>query len=126
MMRNISRGFSLIELMVVMTIIAVLVMIALPRYQGSVNNAKVTTLKADLHALRDSIDRFHDDKGRFPASLQEMVDEHYLRSIPIDPITDSAQTWATVEETDGDRTAVVDVHSGAKGDAAPGVAYSEL
>ena len=92
-------GFSLIELMVVMTIISVLVMIALPRYQGSVANAKVTALKSTLHVMRDTIDRFRDDKGRYPETLQELVDQHYLKEIPVDPVTDSRQTWVPAEET---------------------------
>lgn len=119
-------GFSLIELMVVMTIISVLVMIALPRYQGSVANAKVTALKSTLHVMRDTIDRFRDDKGRYPETLQELVDQHYLKEIPVDPVTDSRQTWVPAEETIDDKTGMVDIHSGARGEAQPGTAYSDL
>lgn len=125
-MRLRRSGFSLIELMVVMAIIAVLVSIALPRYQGSVENAKLVALKSNLRVLRGAIDRYHDDKARFPASLQALADEHYLRDVPVDPITDSAQTWVPVEETVGDDTGVVDVHSGAKGADPRGTVYAEL
>ncbi|EIL98056.1 type II secretion system protein G [Rhodanobacter thiooxydans] len=125
-MRLRRSGFSLIELMVVMAIIAVLVSIALPRYQGSVENAKLVALKSNLRVLRSAIDRYHDDKARFPASLQVLADEHYLRDVPVDPITDSAQTWVTVEETLGGDTGVADVHSGAKGTDPRGNVYSEL
>lgn len=125
-MRMQPRGFSLIELMVVMAIIAVLVSIALPRYQGSVENAKLVALKGNLHVLRDAIDRYHDDKARFPASLQALADEHYLRDVPVDPITDSAQTWVSVEKTEGESTGVADVRSGAKGADPRGTVYAEL
>ena len=125
-MRTQRNGFSLIELMVVMTIIAVLVSIALPRYQGSVENAKLVALKSNLHVLRRSIDRYHDDKARFPESLQTLVDEHYLRDVPVDPITESAQTWVAVEEVDGGDIGVVDVHSGATGADPRGTVYAEL
>jgi len=119
-------GFSLIELMVVMAIIAVLVTIALPRYQASLDNAKVVALKSNLRALRQSIDHYQEDKARFPGSLQALVEERYLKALPIDPLTDSAQTWVSIEETVDDATGVVDVRSGAKGGTADGVAYSEL
>lgn len=120
------RGFSLIELMVVMAIIAALVAIALPRYQSSLENARLVALKGNLRSLRDSIDRYHDDKDRYPESLQALVDEHYLKAMPIDPITETAQSWVTVEETINDVSGVVDVHSGARGGTARGIVYSEL
>jgi len=119
-------GFTLIELIVVLAIIATLIAIALPRYQGSVENAKVVALQGNLRALRDSIDRYHDDKARYPALLQDLVDAHYLKSIPVDPLTDSAKTWVPVEETVDNEAGVVDVHSGAKGSTPQGVAYSDL
>lgn len=126
MSRATKQGFSLIELMVVMAIIAVLVTIALPRYQGSLENAKLVALKGNLKVLRESIDRYHDDKARFPESLEELVEARYLKAIPVDPITDSAQTWVAVEETAGDDSGVVGVRSGAKGGTADGIAYSDL
>jgi general secretion pathway protein G len=126
MSRRDSSGFTLIELIVVLAIIATLIAIALPRYQGSVENAKVVALQGNLRALRDSIDRYHDDKSRYPALLQDLVDAHYLKSIPVDPLTDSAKTWVPVEETVDNATGVVDVHSGAKGSTPQGVAYSDL
>lgn len=120
------RGFSLIELMVVMAIIAALVTIALPRYQGSLENAKLVALKGNLRVLRDSIDRYHDDKARYPATLQALAEEHYLKAIPADPITESNLTWVTVEESVDDSIGVVDVRSGAKGGTTRGVAYADL
>lgn len=125
-MRLQRSGFSLIELMVVMVVIAILVSIALPRYQGSVENAKLVALKSNLHVLRSAIDRYHDDRAHFPDSLQALVDGHYLRDVPVDPITESAQTWVPVEEMTGTDTGVVDVHSGAAGADAHGIVYAEL
>lgn len=125
-MHNRRSGFSLIELMVVMAVIAVLVSIAMPRYQGSVENAKLVALKSNLHQLRLAIDRYHDDKASFPASLEVLAEQHYLREVPVDPITESAKTWVLVEETESDMTGVVDVRSGAQGADPRGTVYAEL
>jgi general secretion pathway protein G len=125
-MRNRIRGFSLIELMVVMAIIAALVTIALPRYRNSLDHAREVALQSNLRALRDSIDRHHEDRGRYPESLQALVEAHYLKSIPVDPVTESAQTWVAVVETVDDQVVVVDVHSGARGSTAQGVAFADL
>ena len=124
--RATRAGFSLIELMVVMAIIAALVAIALPRYQGSVDNARLTALKASLRVMRDSIDRYYEDKGRFPETLQELADARYLRDVPVDPLTDSAQTWVLKADEEGDGGGIVDVASGAKGATPQGVVYSDL
>ena len=121
-----NRGFSLIELMVVMAIIAALVAIALPRYQSSVENARLTALRTSLRVMRDSIDRYYEDKGRLPASLTELAEARYLKAVPVDPITDSAQTWILKPDPDGERDGVADVASGARGATPQGVAYSEL
>lgn len=121
-----SHGFSLIELIVVIAIIAMLLVVALPRYQASIDRAELVALKTNLRALRDSIDRYEEDKGEYPGSLQQLVESRYLKSIPIDPITDSAQTWMLVEDTIDDKSGVVDIRSGAKGATSLGVVYAEL
>ena len=119
-------GFSLIELIVVIAIIAMLLVVALPRYQASIDRAELVALKTNLRTVRDSIDRYQEDKGNYPDSLQELIESHYLKSIPIDPITDSAQTWVILEETIDDKNGVVDIRSGAKGATALGIVYAEL
>jgi general secretion pathway protein G len=120
------RGFSLIELMVVMAIIAALITIALPRYQSSIDNAKLTALKTSLRMMRESIDRFYEDKGKFPESLQELADAKYIKNVPVDPVTDSAQTWILKTDPEGAIDGVADVASGARGMTPQGVAYSDL
>ena len=88
-----QKGFTLIELLVVMTIIAVLLSVAAPRYMRSVDDAREATLKSSLAQLREAIDQYNADQGQLPASLNDLVEKKYLRSIPIDPITNSAETW---------------------------------
>ena len=124
--RQRDSGFTLIELIVVLAIIALLITVALPRYQGSVENAKVVALRGNLRTLRESIDRYHDDKAKYPVQLQDLVEARYLKVIPVDPITDSASTWRPLESTETGESGIVDVHSGAKGKTPQGTAYSDL
>ncbi|KAF1722242.1 type II secretion system protein G (GspG) [Pseudoxanthomonas wuyuanensis] len=121
-----SRGFSLIELIVVVAIIALLLVVALPRYQSSLDRAEFVALSSSLRTMRESIDRFHEDKGRYPQNLEELVEEKYLREIPLDPITDSKTTWLPMEDTSEGRGGMSDVRSGAKGVALNGVSYTNL
>lgn len=121
-----SLGFSLIELIVVVAIIALLLVVALPRYQSSLDRAEFVALSSSLRTMRESIDRFHEDKGRYPQNLEELVEEKYLREIPLDPITDSKTTWLPVEDTNEGRGGMGDVRSGAKGVALNGVSYTHL
>ena len=107
-------GFTLIELMVVLAIVALLASIALPRYFGSLQQAREQALQENLRVMRISIDRFHGDKGRFPADLAELVSLRYLRAVPQDPLTENAQTWVLVP-AEGDAGGVQDVRSGAPG-----------
>ncbi|MBU8975696.1 MULTISPECIES: type II secretion system protein [unclassified Lysobacter] len=120
------RGFSLIELLVVMAIIAALVTIAMPRYQASVQTARLTALKENLRILRASLDRYYEDKGVYPESLQALVEANYLKGVPMDPVSESAQSWVLVDDPEGEVDGIVDVRSGAQGATPDGVAYAEL
>jgi general secretion pathway protein G len=121
-----ERGFTLIELLVVMLIIASLLTIAVPRYFRSIERSKETVLLQDLAVLRDAIDKFYSDRGQYPDSLEALADERYIRQVPVDPITKSADSWITVESDDPDAAGIVDVHSGAERLSSNGVPYSEL
>jgi general secretion pathway protein G len=113
----IGRGFTLIELLVVLSIIALLLTLAVPRYIHSVDVAKEAVLSENLHIVRETIDKFYGDKGRYPESLEELVSERYLRSLPRDPITDSTSTWTIIapETPDVAKGNVYDIKSGAPG-----------
>jgi general secretion pathway protein G len=123
-----TRGFTLIELLVVISLIFVLAGLALVQYQNSVQRSKEAVLKQDLYRMRDAIDQFYADKNKYPQSLDELVSEKYLRTVPVDPITGSAETWQTVmsEPDPLNPTAqpgIYDVKSGAEGTALDGTNY---
>lgn len=118
------RGFTLIELLVVMAIIATLLTIAVPRYLRSVQRSREAVLKQDLAALRESIDRFYGDTGKYPPTLAVLVEKRYLRSIPVDPIAKAADKWVVVNSEDPEDTGVKDVKSGADGTGENGLAYA--
>lgn len=123
-------GFTLIEVMVVMALIVVLASVGLTVYTNSVTRAKESVLKEDLFRMRDGIDQYYADKGRYPATLQDLVSEKYLRAIPKDPFTNSADTWQEVpsEPDPNNPTAqpgVYDVRSGSDQTALDGTKYSE-
>lgn len=122
---RLKRGFTLIELLVVMSIIALLLALALPRYFGHIDKSREVILKQDLAVMRDAIDKFHGDKGRYPESLEELVETHYLRAIPIDPITEAPNAWVAVPPPADETGAVYDVKSSAPGTAKDGTAFTE-
>ncbi|WP_374046457.1 type IV pilin protein [Massilia antarctica] len=125
-MRREHKGFTLVELLVVMAIIATLLTIAVPRYFGSVDKSKEVALKENLHVLRLGIDKFYGDKGVYPASLSELVTYKYFRAVPVDPVTESSVTWQPVASIDPDKPGVADIRSGARGKTREGVPYEQL
>ena len=118
-------GFTLIELLVVMAIIATLLSIVAPRYFNSIEKAKEAVLRQDLGIMRNAIDQFYSDSGKYPIDLAELVDKRYLRRVPIDPLTESDQTWIEVPSNNEEETGVYDVHSGYSGRASDGSFYEE-
>jgi general secretion pathway protein G len=125
-----QSGWTLIELLVVIALITILAGIGVANYRNSVTSSKEAVLKTDLFRMRDAIDQYYADKGKYPASLDSLVSEGYLRKIPEDPITRSADTWQTIPaEPDPANPAaepgVYDVKSGAEGTALDGTAYSD-
>ena len=124
--RRRACGFTLIELIVVMAIVALLVSIAAPRYFRSVERAKENTLRASLNVMRDALDQFAADKGRYPNTLRELVDARYLRSIPTDPWTGSATSWVVVTPADAAmQGSVADIRSGMAGRASDGRLHAD-
>jgi general secretion pathway protein G len=122
----IRRGFTLIEMLVVMAVVALLLTLAVPRYFGSLDKSRDNVLIQNLNVLRSTLDKFYADKGKYPASLDELVEMKYLRAIPIDPVTESAQTWIAVPSRDTEVQGVVDVKSGARGQSHDGRTYESL
>ena len=128
--RRREGGFTLVELLIVISLISILAAMGLVQYKNSVVSAKESTLKTDLFRMRDAIDQYYADKTKYPSSLDSLVSEGYLRKIPEDPITKSSDTWQTVPaEPDPNNPAaeagVYDVKSGAQGTALDGSSYSE-
>jgi general secretion pathway protein G len=124
-MVNRRRGFTLIELMVVMAIVATLLTLALPRYFGSLDKSKEAVLKENLFQMREAISRYYADKGKYPESLEGLAVEKYLRKVPLDPITESAATWLLVQPEDPQKGGVYDVRSGAQGKSRDGSEFSQ-
>ena len=120
------RGFTLIEMLVVLSLVALLLTIALPRYLGSLDKSRDVALEENLKVLRISLDRFHADKGRFPDSLDELVEHKYLRAVPVDPVTESDRSWLTQASDDPDVDGIADVKSGASGNAHDGRPYDSF
>ncbi|RLB36455.1 MAG: general secretion pathway protein GspG [Deltaproteobacteria bacterium] len=118
-------GYTLIELMIVLTIIGILVSIAQPNFQKAVIRARETSLRRTLFVLRDVIDQYYADHGKYPDSLDNLVEEHYIRSVPKDPFTNSNTTWVVVPPEGEEEGEVYDVHSGSDLVGLNGVPYNE-
>lgn len=121
--RRKKTGFTLIELLVVMAVIATLLTLAVPRYFASIEKSREAVLQANLTLMRQTLDKYYGDKGRYPDSLDDLVANKYLRDVPIDPITESNTTWIVVPPAQQELGAVYDVRSGAEGHARDGSAY---
>ena len=125
-----DAGFTLVELMIVMAIVGVLAVVAIPSYVGAVRQAREAVLKEDLHVMRAAIDSYTADKQKAPQSLEDLVNEGYLKKIPVDPMTRAADSWQTstsdalhsVDQTD---PGIDDVHSGSQEQGSDGQPYSE-
>ena len=125
-MKHKAQAFTLIELLIVLSIIALLLSIAVPRYFASLDKSREQVLKENLHLLRISLDRFQADKGHYPDTLQQLVTDKYLKAVPVDPITESNSSWKVDEGTEPGQEGIVDVHSGAVGKTHDGIAYGAL
>ncbi len=125
-----KTGFTLIELLVVLSIIATLLTLAAPRYFQHVERSKEAVLRENLASVRQALDQYHADKGNWPASLQALVDDRYLRALPLDPITESSDTWQLESPPEGalanSADGVYNLRSGAEGVGSDGKPYSDL
>jgi len=126
-----GRGFTLIELLVVISMISILAAMGVVQYRNSVKRTEEAMLKRNLFEMRDVIDQYHADKGKYPAALDALVSDGYLRRIPVDPVTKSADTWETVmAEPDpgspGAEAGISNVKSGAQGTSLDGTPYAEF
>lgn len=120
-----ARGFTLIELLVVLGIVALLLTLAVPRYFPSIDKSREIVLADNLRNVRAVIDQYYGDTGRYPDSLEQLVEKKYIRSLPVDPITDSASSWIVVPPDDGAKGGVYSIRSGAPGNDRTGKPYSE-
>ena len=128
--RSGKSGFTMIELMIVMTVVTILVSIAVPFYQKSIMRSKESVLRNNLFTLRTVIDEYTIDKGKAPQTLQDLVSEGYLRNVPVDPITGTDQSWRlemedAMNSVSQSEPGIFDVRSGADGSGLDGIPYSE-
>ena len=120
-----KTGFTLVELMVVLAIMALLISIVAPHYMGRISRAEEAVLRENLTLMREALDKHYADAGRYPAALDELVEKRYLRRIPEDPITHSDKSWVVIAPDDPKKGAVYDVRSGAQGNGLNGKAYAQ-
>jgi len=118
-------GFTLIELLVAMVIVSVLLSIVAPRYFRSVSKAEEAVLKQDLSLMREALDKYHADTGKYPEVLEDLVSKKYMRKVPVDPVTESSITWILLPPSDGEKGVIFDVKSGAPGNGRDGTPYAD-
>ncbi|HWG49602.1 MAG TPA: prepilin-type N-terminal cleavage/methylation domain-containing protein [Candidatus Acidoferrales bacterium] len=126
---HVQRGFTLIEMIIVIAIMGILMAVAVPVYQIHIRRANEAVLKEDLYTLRNAIDQYTQDKSKAPQDLNDLVSAGYLRALPKDPFTNSNTTWQTVQEDtmsaiDQTQPGITDVHSGSNLNGTDGTAYS--
>lgn len=120
-----QRGFTIIELMVALTILATILSLAVPRYFSNLDTAKENVLRENLYIMRDSIDKYFSDNNKYPDSLDDLVTKKYLRAIPVDPLTQSAHSWVVRPPRDAATGGVFDVHSSAPDKARDGTWFKD-
>jgi type II secretion system protein G len=122
-MRSRTLGFTLIELLVVLAIVATLLSIVAPRYIHQTHRAKEAALRENLSVLRRALDQYYSDTGKYPEKLSNLSERHYLRALPLDPVTNRSDSWIPVLGADEDDKTIVDVKSGAQGKASDDTEY---
>lgn len=120
-----KMGFTLVELLVVLAILALLLTLAVPRYFNGIERAKEATLRQNLNTLRESIDKFYADTGQYPKTLEDLVERKYIRKLPIDPMTENDATWVFIAPKPPLEGYIYDIHSGALGTAKDGSKYAD-
>ncbi len=120
-----NKGFTLVELLVVLAILALLLTLAVPRYFNGIERAKEATLRQDLNTLRESIDKYYADTGKYPNKLEDLVERKYIRKLPIDPMTENDATWVLIAPEPPLEGDIYDIHSGALGTAKDGSKYAD-
>lgn len=118
------RGFTLIELLTVLVIVALLLSIVAPRYLQQTDRAKEAVLRENLQSLRISLDKYYADRGHYPVALADLVQQRYLRQLPVDPITEQTESWQLVSVEENGKVGIQDVKSGAPGESLDGTPYS--
>lgn len=119
-----GKGFTLVELLLVLVLVALLASLAMPVATRSVDQAKESALKEDLHVLRKAIDDYYANTGHYPQNLSQLVEKRYIRRVPVDPLTGRAEGWVEIR-TDDLEGGISDIHSGAEGNASDGKPYRD-
>lgn len=120
-----NKGFTLVELLVVLSILALLLTLAVPKYFTSIEKAKDATLKQDLNTLRESLDKYYADNGKYPNTLDDLIEHKYIRKLPVDPITEKTTTWIFTPPQPPLEGDIYDIHSGSKALAKDGTRYED-